>query len=40
MIKHCDNCWITYDPERKGSNEYSCPKCLGLDMEVEYGLER
>ena len=35
MIKHCENCWENYDPERKGANEYFCPKCLGVEMEVE-----
>ncbi len=29
MIKACENCWETYDPESNGANEFFCPKCIG-----------
>ncbi|KKN27761.1 hypothetical protein LCGC14_0861110 [marine sediment metagenome] len=35
MIKQCENCWESYDTERKGAGEWFCPKCLGIEMGVE-----
>lgn len=39
MIKACDNCWATYDTERRDANEFYCPKCNGRIRRVENGLE-
>ncbi len=37
MIRYCENCWEQFDPERKGANEFFCPKCMGLELGVENG---
>lgn len=39
MIKGCENCWESYDTERRDANEYFCPKCMGMEVGVENGMD-
>ncbi len=39
MIKTCEECWETYDTERKGCNEYFCAKCFFIEGGDGFGLD-
>ena len=30
MEKRCENCWIVYDNEIEGFNEFFCERCMGI----------
>ncbi|KKN59053.1 hypothetical protein LCGC14_0546080 [marine sediment metagenome] len=39
MIRQCENCWESYDTEKKGANEFHCSKCNKKKGEEENGMD-
>lgn len=35
MIKACEKCWETYDTEKRGANDFFCPKCNKQEVKNE-----